>query len=76
MKDRTFENLFRGIGIAIAILFIAISAVYIYLCYETAWGEFGMFLLPIVVGVPLITLESITFSVKFFIRRSTHRRAL
>lgn len=74
MQDRTFQSLFRGIGIAIACVVALWSGYYIYLCYETAWGEFGMFFLPIVVGVPFVTLESITFSVKFFIRRSTENR--
>ena len=67
MENRKTEILFRSIGIGIAVLVAFACGIYIYACYKTAFGEFGMFFLPIVAGLPLITLESITFSVKFFV---------
>ena len=66
MNERTYRKVFRAIGIAVAAILLLFAGFYIYLCYETAWGEFGLFLLPLVFGVPLVTLESIVFSLKFF----------
>ena len=71
-----FDRIFRSIGIAILILILIGACLYTQWTLSLPWGEIGLFLLPMLFGIPAITLESILLSVKFFLRPMAKRRSV
>lgn len=73
---KRFDRIFRSIGIAILVLILILACLYTQWTLSLPWGEIGLFLLPMLFGIPAITLESILFSVKFFLRPTVKRRSV